>query len=138
MLKSRWLSTDSTLSKKGSPTPAGRPSTAVSRMPPTLSPSAPAARMADRMDSSRAGSMRASCSGEAALTAAACWAIRAGSSAAKGRSSTPAAAWMWVAMVMPLAARTCWQMAPAATSGAVMRPEKWPPPRLSCQPPYLA
>ena len=90
------------------------------------------------MASSRAGLMRASCSGAAALTAAACRAIRAGSSAAKGRSSTPAAAWMWVAMVMPLAARTCWQMAPAATSGAVMRPEKWPPPRLSCQPPYLA
>lgn len=51
---------------------------------------------------------------------------------------TLAAARMWVAMVMPLAASTCWQMAPAATSGAVMRPEKWPPPRLSCQPPYLA
>ena len=32
---------------------------------------------------------------------------------------------------MPLDRRALWQMAPAATSAAVMRPEKWPPPRVS-------
>ena len=54
-----WEIRLSTLSKYGSPTPAGRPRMAVSRMPPTLSPSEPAARMAVFIGSSTEASSRA-------------------------------------------------------------------------------
>lgn len=55
-----------------------------------------------------------------------------------GASSTPAQRAMWVYTLIPRCARMCSQIEPAATLAAVMRPEKWPPPRASCQPSYLA
>ena len=128
--KAMWESRLSTLSKYGSPTPAGRPRIAVSRMPPTLSPSAPAARMAAFIGSSTEASSSAKPSPlfSSTLTCAASAAV---SSSAKGVSERPAQRAMWVVMSMPARPSAPSTMAPPATSAAVIRPEKCPPPRAS-------
>ena len=131
MANARWAISLSTLSKNGSPMPAGTPVMTVSRIPPTLSPSAPAARMAACMGASFSGSNRAKWPGCGS-------AIIKPAELESGASSTPAQRAMWVYTLIPRCARICSQIEPAATLAAVMRPEKWPPPRASCQPSYLA
>lgn len=119
-----WLRRLSRLSNHGSPTPAGRPHTAVWVMPPTLSCRSlacnilsPTACAASWVRVGNGASCRAATSDAA--------------SAAKGRSHTSPQRRMWVPTVTPTPARADSRMAPAAASGAVTRPEKWPPPRQS-------
>ena len=130
MEKARWAILLSTLSKYGSPIPAGRPRMAVSSRPPTLSPSAPAARMAAFMGSSTAGSSTAKPSGLSAR-ASTCAASAAASSSAKRVSEMPAQAAIWVEMSIPARLSAPSTTAPPATRAAVTRPEKCPPPRAS-------
>ena len=119
---SPWASSPSSVSNQGSPTPAGRPRTAVSSTPPTLSPSPAAASMAVRMASPAAGSRTA----KASFSSKAKSAFQ---SAPKARSAIPAQRATWVPIQIPRVRRAWIQTAPAATSAAVTRPEKWPPPR---------
>ena len=124
MENTAWLSRLSTLSNHGSPTPAGRPHTAVWVMPPTLSWRSLAARMAALL-AWAASSVRA---GKSAPCRAA---TSAAARSAKGRSHASPQRRMCVPTVTPTPARADSRMAPAATSGAVTRPEKCPPPRQS-------
>ena len=124
-----WERSPSTLSKNGSPSPAGNPVTAVSKMPPTLSESAFAARIASCMCSPAAASRTAKSSPERSS--------RSHLSSAphpKARSVIPAISAMWVPIRMPFACSAGRRSAPAATTAAVMRPLKWPPPRVSLAP----
>ena len=132
MLNSRWESTLSTLSKKGSPTPAGRPATTVSSTPPTLSPSPAAARMAACIS----WALASSSAGKGAVFKPSSWAARAAASAnwnAPASAAPPQQA-RRVPRRTPTWASMPSQMAPAATSGAVSRPLKWPPPWGSAKP----
>ena len=108
----------------GSPRPTGSPNAATSITPPTESPSAFAAAMASRIAAPRASS----------TTGNFFSAVEAVSSPA---SSTPATAAMRETISIPSRRSSCKQMPPAMQSGAVSRPEKWPPPAASCAPPYL-
>ena len=119
-----WDSSLSSESKKGSPRPAGRPVTMHSTMPPTESPSALASRMASSIFSPtslvRTGSF--SLRREAKVSSLS-------PKGSKRRSSIPAMRVTCAPMWMPLAESTCRAMEPAKVKGAVMRPEKCPPPR---------
>ena len=132
MEKSSWLTTLSTEPKNGEPMPAGTPTAAHSMTPPTLSQSARASATRARMASSRSGASsgkRLSCRRSSVA--------RSTFTASKGVSSTLSMAAMCAPMVMPRRASSCRAMLPAKTSGAVMRPEKCPPPRGSLKPMYL-
>ena len=53
-----------------------------------------------------------------------CWLRKVWTSEENSRSSTPPQLRRWVAMTTPLLSSTLRQRAPAATTAAVMRPEK--------------
>ncbi len=124
-LNIRWASTLSIELKKGSPIPAGMPQTAVSKMPPTESKSIFAARIACCISSPFASSKTAKALLFSSFSACASFSGSVGSA----ESATPAHFARCVPTVIPCAARICRQIAPAATIGAVSRPEKCPPPR---------
>ena len=113
----------------GEPAPAGTPVTAHSTTPPTLSQSSLARSISARMSSSARARMTAK---EERLSRA----IKSPgmSKAGKESSVTEAILAMWAAIFMPRRSKTWRQTAPANTRGAVRRPEKWPPPRMSLAP----
>ena len=92
--------------------------------PPRESPSARAAAMAARMASPA----------ESLTVGKAFSAVEAVSSPS---SRMPPMAAMRLRTVMPSRASSCRQMPPATQRGAVRRPEKCPPPRLSRLSPYF-
>ena len=109
---------------RGPPSPAGAPMTAHSITPPTESPSALAARMAFCMASPAALSTTGK--GRSAVE-----------TVSSPRSAIPAISAMRLMTSTPSRANNCLQRPPTMHSGAVRRPEKWPPPRWSCAPPYF-
>jgi len=118
----------STLSSIGLPMPAGRPTAAHSMTPPTESCSSRASSMAASMASSARGLMTGySCS----RSASSCAPVTSTSS--NGISWICAMDWMCEPTVTPCPRSHSLHSAPANTSGAVRRPEKWPPPRGSLQ-----
>ena len=116
----------------GEPAPAGTPVTMHSTTPPTESPSAFAASIASRILSPAASS---STGNGADLTRSRVSFVSP--SALKRRSFIPAIESMCAPVSIPRRARSCAHIPPAMQSGAVRRPEKWPPPRPSWKPRYL-
>ena len=121
MLKRAWERTLSRESNQGSPTPAGSPVTAVSRMPPTLSPSLAACSIASRILTAASLSRTAKPVPDR-FRISSCRSINP-------RSGIPAHLAIWVPIMIPFPSRADRAMAPAATRAAVMRPLKCPPPR---------
>ena len=110
----------------GSPAPTGRPVTAHSTTPPTLSQSRRAASTTWRMRSLAAASMTGKYSHPRRSSS---WGgMETGS---KGWSWASPMEATWEATRIPRRWSSCRAMAPANTSGAVSLPEKWPPPRTS-------
>ena len=124
-----WLSSPWNM---GFPSPAGAPWAMHSTTPPTESPASRAWRMAARMRSPA----RSSSTGKGARFTPSSTS-RGSPRGWKGRSSTLAMERMWAPIWMPRRDRIWRATPPAMHRGAVRRPEKWPPPRTSWQPPYF-
>ena len=121
----------STPPNMGSPSPAGRPTAAHSTTPPTESPSFFAARIAARIRSPAPSSITGK--GLAATASNSSAVGRRG----KGASLSVPTEARWAPTYTPRRARICFAMPPATHRGAVSRPEKWPPPRMSAWPPHF-
>ena len=119
--KSAEESTFSTPPNHGSPIPAGKPTTAVSSTPPTLSPSAFAAVISFIIFSLTPSSSTANSFCDTAFISSAIF--------RNSRSVTPAMLLMCVPIYMPLFLSAEIATAPAATIPAVILPLKCPPPR---------
>ena len=130
MLNISWESTLSTLSKKGAPSPAGRPSIRHSSTPPTLSCSARAARMAASICGASSGRRV----GRVRVGKASAGVSPGSTGSRKLLSRMFSSCWIWHTAEMPCPARYCRHRAPANTRGAVSRALKCPPPRKSSKP----
>ena len=121
----------STPPNMGPPSPAGRPTAAHSMTPPRESPPCFAARMAACIRSPARSSSTGK--GLAAIPSNRAFVGCRGNAASV---SVPTER-RWAPTYTPRRARICLAMPPAMHSGAVSRPEKWPPPRMSAWPPHL-
>ena len=123
--KTMWEMTLSMLSKNGSPTPTGIPRTAVSTLPPTLSPQlrtcANSHSKSDLMPLSMRGKLRSSL-GTSFM------------SGSNGASSTLPIRFICDTICMSKPSKSCRASAPAKTNAAVILPENAPPPRGSLNP----
>ena len=115
----------STESKKGSPSPVGRPIMAVSKIPPNESPSAAAFSISWIIWSLTWLSKTANV---LSLTSWICFS-KTRESWLKGISDSVYKLSMCDPITMPCDFRICRQILPAATMHAVSLPEKCPPPR---------
>ena len=121
-------------SNMGSPSPAGTPYATHSITPPTLSRSFFASMMQARMFVAAAALTQGR---GLARMAASCTSLGfIGSSGVSSIREGPRLA-MCAAMRTPRASSACSAIPPAMHKGAVRRPEKWPPPATSWNPPYL-
>ncbi len=116
----------STPANMGSPTPAGRPTAKQRITPPTLSQSIRAASIAWRIliPASSLNTGKGFCSSAARSG----WLTRAKSGTVSEMSAIRS---MWAAMVTFCRSSNWRARPPAKHSGAVSRPENWPPPRMS-------
>ena len=121
----------STPPNMGSPSPAGRPVAAHSTTPPTESRFFRASRISACIRSPAWSSSTGN--GLAATASNSSFVGRRGNNA----SATVPTDWRWAPTYTPRRERICLAMPPAIHRGAVSRPEKWPPPRMSACPPHL-